>query len=240
MQAEVLTRELRTIIQNVEIAARKKPFGGRRSRRQFGNCFQWERLVRHRILLLLAIISAAVHSGSANAFDTKDMIALQGVVHEICVQPDRKGTYIKYEGDLSAGATLRIAGISGTGKVTKEDWDGISQTLQSNTDPRQCGITLTGMLIKAMTPKDCTGKQITGYGREFDDARGSGWRGGGSGYSTANWCNDLINQLRGQNPNGVFGIVSQSEETKNTCAPFNCPQYLYHCTVHVKADPQCE
>ena len=64
--------------------------------------------------------------------------------------------------------------------------------------------------------------------------------GSGSGYSTGNWCNNLINMLRGQNPGGEFSVVSTSEDTKNTCSPFNCPQYLYHCTVHVKADPQCE
>jgi hypothetical protein len=78
--------------------------------------------VLYRILLVSVLLWAIANGEPAKAFDTKDMVTLQGVVHEICVQPDRKGTYLKYEGDLSAGATLKIAGINGTGKVTKEEW----------------------------------------------------------------------------------------------------------------------
>jgi hypothetical protein len=78
---------------------------------------------------------------------------------------------------------------------------------------------------------------IERYGREFDVSRDSGWRGGGSGYSQNDWCNELIGQLRGENPGALFSVGGSSENQKTTCAPLNCPQYLYHCTVHVKADP---
>ena len=60
----------------------------------------------YRILVVPVLLSTIANGGSAKAFDTKDMITLQGVVHEICVQPDRKGTYLKYEGDFKVQAQL--------------------------------------------------------------------------------------------------------------------------------------
>ena len=75
------------------------------------------------------------------------------------------------------------------------------------------------------------------YGRAFDVNRDSGWRGGGTGYSTGDWCAELKAALLGEHPDGQFTVVTYSEDDKNTCWPANCPQYLYHCTVHVQTDP---
>jgi hypothetical protein len=91
-------------------------------------------------------------SGQVEALDPKDLPALQAAVHEFCVQPDRKGDYLKIEGDLDAGATLKIVGLGATGKVTKETWDGINQRLdQYKTDPRECAISMVGMLAPLLT-----------------------------------------------------------------------------------------
>jgi hypothetical protein len=92
------------------------------------------------------------------------------------------------------------------------------------------------------TAPGCVGQKISAYGREYDVNRDSGWRGGGNGYSTGNWCNDLKGMLQGEHPRADLEIVpsSASEDRKNTCSPFNCPQYLYHCTIHVKDDPICQ
>lgn len=84
----------------------------------------------------------------------------------------------------------------------------------------------------------CSPGRAKGFGRELDVSRDSGWRGGG--YDPTRWCNDMISTLRGDYPQGVFNVVSKSEDTKNTCSPFNCPQYIYKCTVHIKADPICD
>jgi hypothetical protein len=60
---------------------------------------------------------------------------------------------------------------------------------------------------------------VARYAREFDVNRDSGWRGGGTGYSTGNWCNELIAALRGEHPYGDFRIVTSSENQKNACSP---------------------
>lgn len=83
------------------------------------------------------------------------MVAVKKAVQDICVHPDKKGTSLIIEGDLNVGATLKIVGVNGAGKVTKEVWDGISQRLdQYKTDPRQCGMTITPILVAAMDAPD--------------------------------------------------------------------------------------
>ncbi len=54
----------------------------------------------------------------------------------------------------------------------------------------------------APAPKPCRipNNGVERYTREFDVNRDSGWRGGGTGYSTSNWCNELIASLRGEHP----------------------------------------
>jgi hypothetical protein len=165
---------------------------------------------------------------------------LQHAVHEMCVQPDRKGQYLKIEGDFNGGALLKITGVNGAGKITKEQWDGISQTLKSSVDPRACAITLVGMLIPALTTaRDCTGRPIIGFGRQLDVVKQSPEMGGG--HSKQEWCINAINTLRGEQPNAEFSVIGMSETSQNHCYPFNfnCPQYTYTCNIRIKADPIC-
>jgi hypothetical protein len=171
------------------------------------------------------------------ALDGNDLVKLQAAVRDMCVQPDRQGDYLKIEGNLDAGAILKIAGVNGAGAITKETWNGISATLKSSVDPRACAITLVGMLIPAMTPRDCTGRTILGFGRELNVVRTSPEMGGG--HNQNEWCTNAINSLRGEQPNAQFSVVGSNESTRNHCAPFNCPQYTYTCNIHIKADPIC-
>jgi hypothetical protein len=90
--------------------------------------------------------------GLAVALDPKDLPALQATVHEMCVQPDRKGDYLQLEGDLNAEATLRIVGLQASGKITQEAWNGISQRLDRyKTDPRECAISIVGLLAPLLS-----------------------------------------------------------------------------------------
>ena len=59
----------------------------------------------------------------------------------------------------------------------------------------------------------------------------------GGGHNQPEWCSTLVAILRGQYPSGEFTPVSSSEMTRNHCSPFNCPQYIYMCTVRVDVDP---
>lgn len=76
---------------------------------------------------------------------------------------------------------------------------------------------------------------IERYARTFNVDRNSSWMGGG--YDQGKWCNDVIASLRGEHPQGSFEIVGHSERSENKCPPFNCPQYMYFCTVKVSTDP---
>jgi hypothetical protein len=195
-----------------------------------------------RALTAVAVLIAGVGlSMEANAFDQNDLTALQTAVHNICVQPDQKGEYLKIEGDLNVGATLKIVGVGGSGKITKESWDGISQKAdQYKTDPRACAASITPILVNAMTaPKDCSGRAIQRFDREFDVTRDSPEMGGG--HNQGEWCATLKAIIASeQKPGTNITVVRSGEHTNNHCAPLNCPQYVYTCTVHVKADPICQ
>jgi hypothetical protein len=107
--------------------------------------------MRVTLLSLIGVGAAVAASAPVEALDGDDLQRLTATVHDMCVQPDKKGSYLKIDGDLSAGATLTVVGVKGEGKVTKEDWDGINQRLdQYKTDPRQCAISLLPILINAM------------------------------------------------------------------------------------------
>jgi hypothetical protein len=76
---------------------------------------------------------------------------------------------------------------------------------------------------------------IERYERSFPVTRESPEMGGG--HNQTEWCDSLIENLRGEFPGGNFTPLDSGEHTNNHCPPFNCPQYVYTCTVQVQADP---
>lgn len=115
---------------------------------------------------------------------------------------------------------------------------GVSGTNQSITGNNNTQISGSNNVINPLpVPKPCRDKShgVESYARTFDVPKTSQWMGGG--YSQDPWCNDVIGELRGQFPEALFEVIGKSENTKNTCAPFNCPQYQYYCNVRVKTDP---
>ena len=99
-------------------------------------------------LLALVFSNLMIGPGAqAQGLDASDLSALQSTVRELCVQPDRKGDYLQLQGDLDAGATLKIAGVNGQGNINKQQWDGINQRLdQYKTDPRLCALYMVAIL----------------------------------------------------------------------------------------------
>lgn len=76
------------------------------------------------------------------------------------------------------------------------------------------------------------------YGREFDVTMESGWRGGG--YDPNSFCQEVVDKLKGKeqlSPESQFIVIGMNEQRESKCPPFNCPQYLYSCTVRVRTDP---
>ncbi|MCR5867730.1 hypothetical protein [Aquincola sp. J276] len=77
---------------------------------------------------------------------------------------------------------------------------------------------------------------VESWGYDVVVSRSSNWRGGGG--SQPGYCAELQAQLRGEYPDAQEVITrSSSESSRNTCAPFNCPNYQYHCTITVRGKP---
>jgi hypothetical protein len=99
------------------------------------------------------------------ALNEVDLKSLQSSVREMCLHPDRAGTYLKIEGDLNANAVLKIAGVSADGKITKESWEGLNQRLdQYKTDPRACAIEVLKILVPLMGSNQDPKNTVTNTG----------------------------------------------------------------------------
>jgi hypothetical protein len=120
--------------------------------------------MRLKLILTVACCLSIAGVKQSPALDGDDLGTLKAAVHDMCVQPDKKGSYLKIEGDLAAGADLRVVGISGTSRITKETWDGIDQRLDRyKTDPRACAISLVAILAPLIKPPSQISFQSNGY-----------------------------------------------------------------------------
>lgn len=146
-------------------------------------------------------------------------------------------------------ATIALTGAIGAAVIANWDKLGRSSVEKPNAAPAPgVGQTITGsnntqisgsnnVVNPTPTPKPCRDKShgVERYQRTFPASRDSNWMGGG--FNQGAWCNQVIAELSRANPDGAFRIMAQSEDSHTTCAPLNCPQYQYHCTVEVSADP---
>ena len=143
-------------------------------------------------------------------------------------------------------AALSLIGVLGAALFT--NWDKIWPASQVGpTDPKG-SLSIQGnnniqvdsgsvVVNNVPPPKPCRDKShgIERYARELDVERWSNWMGGG--YSQEPWCNDVINSLRGEHPEGEFSVAKMDERSESKCKPLNCPQYKYYCKVHIKTEP---
>jgi hypothetical protein len=197
-------------------------------------------------LLITGVIAQQANTDALKAVaDTADRIC--GV---LATSGEKQSTTVsgQVKGELS-GLAKKLAdlGIQGTGSIESSSYAGVLQTdlASSLSNQRDCKLKVFGSLAdKVIVPVDrpqatkvcrIPANGVERYQREVDVTRESGWRGGG--YDQNRWCNDVIAIMAGENPQGQFTVTGKSEQQKNTCSPFNCPQYNYFCTVHVQADP---
>jgi len=189
---------------------------------------------------IVSTLLMVIFSGNAYAADQATLDHLVDITRQGCLV----GKQFDFHADVNGNLTFR--GAQGTTTVNVRQSTGATgisnELLRVGADQqtRDCMMPRIDRIISyVLGPRACDVTRATSFAREFNVERNSGWRGGGSGYSTNNWCAELTDMLRGQYPQGQFSVVGFHEDTKNTCEPFNCPQYLYHCTVHVKTDPVC-
>jgi uncharacterized membrane protein len=108
-----------------------------------------------RLLFLLNLIALdLLVAGEAKALDRDDLRSLQDAIHNLCVQPDKRGSYLKVSGNLDADATLSVSGVNADAIITREQWDGINQELKYHVDPRECAIKLTGILAPLLSGEE--------------------------------------------------------------------------------------
>ena len=137
---------------------------------------------------------------------------------------------------------LADAGIAGSGELTSENYVNVlrSDLSKNIIDSNACRVRVLELLLQKVSIKPPTACRdathgVDRYQREFNVTRESGWHGGG--YSQPRWCEDVMSMLRGEHPQALLTQVSSGEVSRNSCAPANCPQYNYTCTVRVQTDP---
>jgi hypothetical protein len=61
-----------------------------------------------RTFIAFSLFAATNAIVEAKACDPSDLAAIQTAVHNVCVQPDQKGQYLKVEGDLNVGGLSKL------------------------------------------------------------------------------------------------------------------------------------
>ena len=102
-----------------------------------------------RNTILSVILTVLCISLQTPAIAQTNSISLQEIttaVEKICLHPDRKGNFIRIEGDAQGGLILKVIGTNIFG--TKENWEGISQRVDEyKTDPRECAVQVLPILM---------------------------------------------------------------------------------------------
>lgn len=78
--------------------------------------------------------------------------------------------------------------------------------------------------------------RVAAHARGVDVTRSSEWMAGD--YDRERWCARVFLQLRAGNPAAELRELRSWQENRNACDPFYCPQYRYHCAVHVREAPR--
>jgi hypothetical protein len=63
------------------------------------------------------------HINKAYAIDKNDLKELRITIKDMCVQPDRKGEYMKIDGNFDAEATLKLAGVKAKAKISRNTYE---------------------------------------------------------------------------------------------------------------------
>ena len=194
--------------------------------------------MRHTIGIALLLTMTGYATRGA-AFDPDDLPAVQTAAHGVCNQPEQQDTYLHHEGDLSAGATLTIQGVAGTGTITQQAWSSIAQIADHyKIDNRACIASITAIVTAALdTPRGCSARGIDHYAREYDLTQASTEMGGG--HTPQQWCDTLQATMHGLQPGAEVTVINKDSQTNNHCPPLRCLEYVYTCTLHVKADAVC-
>lgn len=112
-----------------------------------------------KLTAILALALMLASFSPARAEDTvRNLDQLQKMIHDLCVTPDKRGSFLTVEGDLSADATLKVVGLAGKAKINKQEWEGINQTLDKyTTDPRACAISMMQILAPIVLKQSSSG-----------------------------------------------------------------------------------
>jgi hypothetical protein len=105
------------------------------------------------ILFLILCISTPYTSAAedANAAMMREII---DSVSKLCSLPSQKGELLEYSGSGEAGVIIRFVGVKGEGHITRKEWEGLQDVLESERaadrpNSRECSKALLPVIMKA-------------------------------------------------------------------------------------------
>ena len=104
----------------------------------------------HKVATLatLLLISVCMPLTASAQIDGESLREITTAVRDMCLHPDRRGNFLRVEGEADAGVLLRIVGTQIAGTIQYENWEGINQRVDKyQTDPRECAVQVLPILI---------------------------------------------------------------------------------------------
>ena len=100
------------------------------------------------VLMTLLLLSVCISLNVNAQIDGETLREITKAVKDMCLHPDRKGNFLRVEGEADANVLLKIVGTNISGTIKYESWEGINQRVdQYQTDPRKCAIQVLRILV---------------------------------------------------------------------------------------------
>lgn len=110
-----------------------------------------ERKMTHKVVALttlLLFLSICMPLSVSAQIDGESLREITTAVRDMCLHPDRRGNFLRVEGEADAGVILRFVGTQIAGTIQYENWEGINQRVDEyQMDPRECAVQVLTILI---------------------------------------------------------------------------------------------
>ena len=109
----------------------------------------------------LALFMIVSPSRTIAEVDTETLRHITDAVREMCMHPDRRGEFLRVEGEADAGILLKIVGANLSGTMEYEKWEGINQRLdQDEISPRECAVQVLDIIVSNFKPRTSSIKEV--------------------------------------------------------------------------------
>jgi hypothetical protein len=110
------------------------------------------RRVAAALPLLFALLAYPAARGEAQT--EQDMSAIVEAVARMCAMPSEKGYELEYAGSVDAGVIIKLMGVKGEGRLSKNEWEGVQDVLEEErandrASSRACAQNILPIMMKA-------------------------------------------------------------------------------------------